>query len=169
MNKIVLLIIIIISISCSMLKKQAEPTTPIWFNTSEEGYVISCAEAENPDANLARLAAKNIAFQAYPNKIQKYLNNYVAENCISPGNEKIQAELDKVFNYFIRHLMNVEELKIEMGESSVIKVPGKGVRCYAQLKMEQTYLHAEFVEFLETSDLYMNLKLRNVLKNCFKD
>jgi len=168
MNKILLILIVLITISCSMVKKPVEPTIPIWYNAMEEGYVISCAEAENPDEYLARLAAKNIAFQAYPNKIQKHLNEYVAENCITPGDEQIQAELDKVFNHFIRHLMNVAEPKMEMGESTVMKVPGKGMRCYAQLKMEQSYLHAEFVNFLETSDLYMNPKLRNILKDCFK-
>jgi len=169
MNKIIILLVTLITISCSMVTKQTEPTIPIWYNTMEEGYVISCAEAENPDEYLARLAAKNIAFQTYPAKIQKHLNDYVAENCITPGDEKIQAELDKIFTHFMNYLMNVEEPKMEMGESSVIKVPGKGIRCYVQLKMEKPYLHAKFVEFLETSDLYINLKLRNILKKCFKD
>jgi len=169
MNKIFLILIVLITISCSMVKKQIEPTVPIWYNAMEEGYVISCAEAESPDEYLARLAAKNIAFQIYPTKIIKHLNDYVSENCITPGDETIQAELDKIFNHFTKYLMNVEEPKMEMGGSAVIKVKGKGVRCYVQLKMEQPYLHAKFVEFLETSDLYMNPSLRNILKKCFKD
>ncbi|MDP8267894.1 MAG: hypothetical protein P9L97_04120 [Candidatus Tenebribacter davisii] len=169
MKKNILLLITIITISCSMVKKQTELAIPVWYKAQVEGYVISCAEAENPDEYLARLAAKNIAFQTYPTKIQKHLNDYVAENCITPGDETIQAELDKIFNHFTKYLMNVEEPKMEMGESVVIKVKGKGVRCYVQLKMEQPYLHAKFVQFLETSDLYMIPSLRNILKKCFKD
>jgi len=167
MNKVILLLIILITISCAV-NERVNPAIPVWWNVQEEGYVISCAEAESYEEYLAKLAAKNIAFQTYPTKIHKYLNNYVAKNCIAPGDEIIQAELDKVFKHFTNYLMNVADVRIEMGETSVIPVKGKGKRCYVQLKIEQKYLHGEFVEFLETSDLYINLKLRNVLKKCFK-
>lgn len=164
----ILLFIILITISCTMVKKQTEPTVPIWYKAQEDGYVVSCAEAENPDEYLARLAAKNIAFQTYSPKINKYLNNHVAENCITPGDETIQAELDKVFNHFTNYLMNVADVQIEMGEMSVTSIRGKGKRCYIQLRIDQKYLNSEFIRFLETSDLYMNLKLKAVLKQCFK-
>jgi hypothetical protein len=169
MNKSLLVSIIILTLSCSMVKKQSEPTIPIWFNAMEEGYVISCAEAENPDEYLAKLAAKNIAFQTYPIKINKYLNNYVAENCITPGDEVIQDELDKVFKHFTNYLMNIADVKIEMGKTYTFPVKESQVKYFVQLKIEQKYLHKEFVMFLETSDLYINLKLRTVLKKCFKD
>ncbi len=168
MKSSIILFITLIIISCSVNKK-LDHVKPLWFNAPEDGYIISCAEAENPDEYLARLAAKNIAFQTYPIEINKYLNNYVADNCITPGDENIQAELDKVFKYFTNYMMNVAEVKIIKGEESVIQVPGKGNRCYVQLKIKQEYLHGKFVEFLETSDLYINRKLRAVLKKCFKD
>ncbi len=168
MKKAISLLIILITISCTV-NKQVKLAVPVWWKVPEEGYVISCAEAENPDEYLARLAAKNIAFQTYPIEINKYLNNYVADNCITPGDENIQAELDKVFKYFTNYMMNVAEVKIIKGEESVIQVSGKGKRCYVQLKIEQEYLHRKFVEFLETSDLYINRKLRAILKKCFKD
>ncbi len=165
----ILLFITLITISCSIVKKPAESTIPIWYNALEEGFVISCAEAESYEEYLAKLAAKNIAFQTYPVKINKYLNNYVAENCIAPGDEVIQAELNKIFKHFTNYLMNVADVEIEMGEVYVTSIRGKGERCYVQLKIKQKYLHGEFVEFLATSDLYMNLKLKAVLKKCFKD
>ena len=168
MKSSIILFITLIIISCSVNKK-LDHVKPLWFNAPEDGYIISCAEAENPDEYLARLAAKNIAFQTYPIEINKYLNNYVADNCITPGDENIQAELDKVFKYFTNYMMNVAEVKIIKGEESVIQVPGKGNRCYVQLKIKQEYLHGKFVEFLETSDLYINRKLRAVLKKCFKN
>ena len=161
-----LLLIILVTISCTT-NKQVKPSIPVWFNAPEDGFIISCAEAESPDEYLARLAAKNIAFQTYEIKINKYLNSYVAENCITPGDEMIQAELDKIFTHFTNYLINITDVQIIKGEESVVQVPGKGERCYVQLKIEQKYLHGKFVEFLETSDLYMNLKLRNVLKKCF--
>lgn len=168
MKKIVILLIIHITISCSMVKKPAEPVVPIWYNMSEQGYVISCAEAENPEEYMAKLAANNIAFQIYPIKVNKYLNNYVAENCITPGDEVIQAELDKVFKHFTNYVLNIADVKIEIGETYTVPIKGK-VKYFVQLKIEQKYLHGEFVEFLETSDLYINLKLKAVLKKCFKD
>ena len=168
MNKILIFLIILITISCAVNKQEIQ-TIPSWFNVIEKGYVISCAEAESYEGYLARLAAKNIAFQTYPIKINKYLNNYVADNCIAPGDEVIQAELDKLFKHFTNYLMNIADVRIEMCETFVIPVKGKGKRCYVQLKIEQKYLHGKFVEFLETSDLYINLRLRNVLKKCFKD
>jgi len=167
MKKVILLLITLITISCS-INKQDKPAIPLWFNAQEDGYIISCAEAENFEEYLAKLAAKNIAFQTYPVKINKYLNNYVAENCIAPGDEVIQAELDKIFTHFTNYLMNIAEVQIVMGETYTVIIKGK-LKCFVQLKIEQKYLHGEFVEFLETSDLYMNLKLRNVLKKCFKD
>ena len=168
MKSSIILFITLIIISCSVNKK-LDHVKPLWFYAPEDGYIISCAEAENPDEYLAKLAAKNIAFQTYPIEINKYLNNYVADNCITPGDENIQAELDKVFKHFTNYMMNVADVKIIKGEESVIQVPGKGKRCYVQLKIEQKYLHGEFVEFLETSDLYINRKLRAVLKKCFKN
>ena len=167
MRKLIILIIILITISC-VVNKQNKPAIPIWYNAQEEGYVISCAEAENPEEHMAKLAAKNIAFQTYPFKINKYLNNYVAENCITAGDEVIQAELDKIFKHFTNYLMNIADVKIEMGETHTFLVKGSQVKYFVQLKIEQKYLHGEFVEFLETSDLYINLKLRAVLKECFK-
>ena len=167
MKKIILLLIIIITISCAV-NKQVKPAIPVWWKIQEEGYVISCAEAESYEEYLAKLAAKNIAFQTYPIKINKYFNNYVAENCIAPGDEAIQAELDKVFKHFTNYLMNIADVQIEMGETHTVLIKGK-VKCFVQLKIEQKYLHGEFVEFLETSDLYINLKLRAVLKKCFND
>ena len=65
--------------------------------------------------------------------------------------------------------MNIADVQIEMGETYTIPVKGSQVKYFVQLKIEQKYLYGEFVEFLETSDLYMNLKLRNILKMCFKD
>ncbi|MEA2096860.1 MAG: hypothetical protein U9P73_09250 [Candidatus Cloacimonadota bacterium] len=168
MKKIILLLIILITISCTV-NKQVKPAIPVWWKVQEEGYVISCAEAENPEEHMAKLAANNIAFQTYPIKVNKYLNNYVAENCITPGDDMIQAELDKVFKHFTNYLMNIADVQIEMGEQSTIQTKGGMIKCFVQLKIEQKYLHGEFVEFLETSDLYMNLKLRAVLKKCFKD
>jgi len=168
MKNPILLFITIIIISCSV-NQQLDHVKPLWFNAPEDGFIVSCAEAENPDEYLARLAAKNIAFQTYPIKINKYLNSYVAENCISQGDEVIQKELDKIFNHFINYLINIADVEIEMGEVYVTSIRGKGERCYVQLKIEQKYLHGKFVEFLETSDLYMNLKLRAILKKCFKD
>jgi hypothetical protein len=167
MNKNLLFLITIVTITCTM-NKQAAPTIPFWYNAQEEGYVISCAEAENSEEFLAKLAAKNIAFQTYPTKIHKHLNNYVADNCITPGDEAIQAELDKVFKHFTNYLMNIADVQIELGETYTLPIKGK-VKCFVQLKIEQKYLHVEFIDFLETSDLYMNLKLKAVLKNCFKD
>ena len=167
-NLIILLLIILITISCAVIK-QATQTIPVWYNVTEEGFIISCAEAESYEEYLAKLAAKNIAFQTYPIKINKYLNNYVAENCIAPGDEIIQAELDKVFKHFTNYLMNIADVQIELGELSIIPIKGKSVKCFVQLKIEQKYLHEEFIEFLETSDLYFNFKLRAVLKECFKD
>ena len=164
---ILLLLVILITVSC-MVNKQVTPVIPVWYNAPEEGYVISCAEAQNPEEHMAKLAANNIAFQTYPIKINKYLNNYVAENCITPGDEVIQMELDKVFKHFTNYLMNIADVQIEIGETYIIPIKGK-VKYFVQLKIEQKYLHGEFVEFLETSDLYMNLKLRAVLKKCFKD
>ena len=164
---ILLLLVILITVSCAV-NKQIASAIPVWYNAPEEGYVISCAEAQNPEEHMAKLAANNIAFQTYPIKINKYLNKYVAENCITPGDEAIQAELDEVFKHFTNYLMNIADVKIEMGETYIIPIKGK-VRYFVQLKIEQKYLHGEFVEFLETSDLYMNLKLRAVLKKCFKD
>ncbi|MDP8202519.1 MAG: hypothetical protein P9M11_10330 [Candidatus Tenebribacter burtonii] len=169
MNKIFLILIVLLSISCSMIKKQTEPTVPIWYKVQEEGYVISCAEAESYEEYLAKLTAKNIAFQTYPIKIEKYLNNYVADNCITSGNNAIQAELDKVFKHFTNYLMNIADVQIELGEVYTIPIKGSHVKCYVQLKIEQKFLHQEFVEFLETSDLYVNLKLRNILTKCFKN
>ncbi len=168
MNKILIILIILITISCTT-NKQVTPAIPVWYNASEEGYVISCAEAESYEEYLAKLAAKNIAFQTYPIKINKYLNNYVAENCIAAGDEVIQAELDKVFKHFTNYLMNIANVKIEMGETYIIPIKGNHVKCFVQLKIEQKYLHGKFVEFLETDDLYMNFKLKAVLKKCFKD
>lgn len=165
---IILLLIILTTISCSV-NKQATQTIPVWWNVQEEGYVISCAEAENPEEHMAKLAAKNIAFQTYPTKIHKHLNNYVAENCITQGDGAIQTELDKVFKHFTNYLMNIADVRIELGELSIIPIKGKSVKCFVQLKIKQKYLHGEFVEFLETSNLYINLKLRAVLKKCFKD
>jgi len=167
MKKTILLLVILITISCAA-NRQIKPSIPVWFNAQEDGFIISCAEAQNPEEHMAKLAANNIAFQTYPIKINKYLNNYIAENCIAPGDEAIQAELDKVFKHFTNYLMNIANVKIEMGETYIIPIKGK-VRYFVQLKIEQKYLHGEFVEFLETSDLYMNLKLRAVLKKCFKD
>ena len=169
MKKPILLLVILITISCSMVKRQTEPAIPVWYNAPEEGYVISCAEADNPEEYMAKLAAKNIAFQTYPVKIDKYLNNYVAENCIAAGDEVIQKELDKVFKHFTNYLMNIADVQIEMGETYIIPVKGSHVKYFVQLKIEQKYLHGEFVKFLETSDLYINLKLRAVLKKCFKE
>ena len=167
MKKPILLFIILITISCAA-NKQVTPAIPVWYNAPEEGYVISCAEAQNPEEHMAKLAANNIAFQTYPIKINKYLNSYVAENCITSGDEKIQAELDEVFKHFTNYLMNIADVQIELGETYIIPIKGK-VKYFVQLKIEQKYLHGKFVEFLETSDLYMNLKLRAVLKKCFKD
>ena len=169
MKIIVVFFIVFITISCSMVKKPVEPVIPIWYNALVDGFVVSCAEAENPDEYLAKLAAKNIAFQTYPIKINKYLNNYVAENCIAPGDEVIQTELDKIFNHFTNYLINIADVEIEMSEVYITSIRGKGERCYVQLKIEQKYLHGKFIEFLETSDLYMNLKLKSVLKKCFND
>jgi len=168
MKNPILLFITLIIISCSV-NKQLDTVKPLWFNAQEDGFIISCAEAENPDEYLARLAAKNIAFQTYPIKINNYLNSYVAENCITPGDEDIQKELDKVFNHFTNYLMNVADVQMELGEVHVTSIRGKGERCYVQLKIEQKYLHGTFVEFLKTSDLYMNLKLKAVLIKCFND
>ena len=168
MKKVILIFIILITISCAV-NKQANPAIPLWYNAPEEGYVISCAEAESYEEYLAKLAAKNIAFQTYPIKINKYLNNYVAENCIAAGDEVIQKELDKVFKLFTNYLMNIADVQIEMGETYIIPVKGSQIKYFVQLKIEQKYLHEEFIVFLETSDLYMNLKLRNALKKCFKD
>lgn len=168
MKNLLILLMLIIITSCSV-NKQLDHAKPLWFNAQVDGFIVSCAEAENPDEYLARLAAKNIAFQTYSITINKYLNSYVAENCITPGDETIQAELDKVFNHFTNYLMNVADVQMEMGEVFVTPIRGKGKRCYVQLKIEQKYLHEEFVEFLKTSDLYMNLKLKAVLTKCFKD
>ncbi len=168
MKKTILLLVILITISCAA-NKQADHTIPVWWNIQKEGYIISCAEAQNPEEHMAKLAANNIAFQTYPIKINKYLNNYVAENCITPGDDVIQAELDKIFKHFTNYLINIAEVQIEMGETSTIPVKGSQVKYFVQLKIEQKYLHGEFVEFLETSDLYINLKLRAVLKKCFED
>ena len=168
MKKVILLLIILITISCS-LNKQAESTIPLWYNAPEDGFIVSCAEAENPEEYMAKLAAKNIAFQTYPVKINKYLNNYVADNCITAGDEMIQAELDKVFKHFTNYLMNIADVKIEMGETHTIPIKGSHVRYFVQLKIEQKYLHGEFANFLETSDLYIIPKLRVVLKKCFKN
>ncbi len=168
MKKINLLLIILITIACAV-NKQADLAIPVWYNAQEEGFVISCAEAQNPEEYMAKLAANNIAFQTYPNKINKYLNSYVAENCIAPGDEDIQKELDKVFKHFINYLMNIANVQIEMGETHTIPVKGSQVKYFVQLKIEKKYLHGKFVEFIETSDLYMNLKLRAVLKKCFTD
>ena len=166
MKKIILLLITLITISCTV-NKQIKPIIPVWYNAQEEGYIISCAEAESYEEYLAILAAKNIAFQTYPIKITKYLNNYVAENCITPGDDMIQAELDKVFNHFTNYLINIADVQIEMGETYTVPIKGN-VKYFVQLKIEQKYLHGEFVKFLGTSDLYINLKLRAVLKKCFK-
>ncbi|MCK5050254.1 MAG: hypothetical protein KAS53_00850 [Candidatus Cloacimonetes bacterium] len=168
MKKVILLFIIFVTISCAVNKK-VTPTIPVWWNIQKEGYILSYAEAESYEEYLAKLAANNIAFQTYPIKINKYLNNYVAVNCITPGDEDIQKELDKVFNHFTNYLMNVADVQMELGEIYIIPIRGKSVRCFVQLKIEQKYLHGKFVEFLETSDLYINLKLRAVLKKCFKD
>jgi len=166
MYKIFIILLLLITISCSV-NKQADPAIPVWYKVHEEGYVISCAEADNPNESLARLTAKNIAFQTYSIKIIEHLNSYVAENCIRPGDETIQTELDKVFKYFTNYLVNIADTQIEMGEIYTISIKGR-VKCYVQLKVEQKLLHEEFIEFLETSDLYINLKLRSILKNCFK-
>lgn len=166
MKKIILLLIILITISCAV-NKQGNPEIPVWWKVQEEGYIISYAETESYEEYLAKLAAKNIAFQTYPIKINKYLNNYVAENCIATEDEMIQVELDKVFNHFTNYLMNIADIRIEMGKTYTIPIKGK-VRCFVQLKVKQKYLHGKFVEFLDTSDLYINLKLRAVLKKCFK-
>ena len=168
MKNPILLFITIIIISCSV-NQQLDHVKPLWFNAPEDGYIISCAEAESYEEYLAKLAANNIAFQTYPNKINKYLNNHVAENCIAPGDELIQAELDKIFKHFTNYLMNITDVQIELGEVYVASISGKGERCYVQLKIDQKYLHGKFVEFIETSDLYINLKLKAVLKKCFKD
>ena len=168
MNKLLIFLTILITISCTV-NKQVKPAIPVWWNAPEDGFIVSCAEAQNPEEHMAKLAANNIAFQTYPIKINKYLNNYVAENCIAPGDEDIQAELDKVFKHFTNYLMNVADVQMEMGETHTIPVKGSQVKYYVQFKIEQKYLHGEFVEFLETSDLYMSLKLRAVLKKCFKD
>lgn len=167
MKNPILLLIILITISCAV-NQPTRLTKPLWWNAPEEGYVISCAEAQNPEEYMAKLAANNIAFQTYPIKINKYLNNYVAENCITPGDEMIQAELDKVFKHFTNYLMNIADVRIEIGETYIIPIKGK-VKYFVQLKIKHKFLHGEFVEFLETSDLYINLKLRAVLKKCFKD
>ena len=164
MKKTILLFMILITISCAINKS----AMPAWWNVEAEGYIISCAEAENPEEYLAKLAAKNIAFQTYPIKINKYLNEYVAENCIAPGDKTIQAELDKVFSHFTNYLMNIADVKIEIGETNTLQIKGK-TRYFVQLKIEHKYLHREFIEFLTTSDLYMNLKLKAVLRKCFKD
>lgn len=168
--KIISFALIMIILSACSLSNQSAQQFPAWWQEQEPGQICSYGFAVHQEENIARLAAQNDAFHNFKGLIMIHLNSYVAENCIEPGDELIQAELQKIFQYFINYLMNLDQPAIEMGESSFdhsrIKT-NKVVRCYAQLKMEQRYLHNEFVEFLATADFYIAPKLRSVLRECF--
>jgi hypothetical protein len=164
------IIIFAILTSCSHNKQQK--SYPYWWKLSVENEISSFGSSIHSDEKTARFGAQNQAYQKFSGQIGNYLNKYVAENCIAPGDEVIQKEIDKVFTHFISYFKNIEKPEISIGESESVQIKinkKKNIEYFVRLYVEAQYVHTKFVEFLETSDLYMNPKLRDVLKECFKE
>ncbi|HPR18755.1 MAG TPA: hypothetical protein PLD62_10975 [Candidatus Cloacimonadota bacterium] len=169
MKKINLIwIFLLLLISCAVNKVEY---FPIWWQTETEGVVTGYGTGANDLENIAKLAAQNDAYNQFTKVIIKYLNDYVATNCIEPGDEQIQRELDRIFLSFTKHFQSLTTPKITIGnsEATSIKIDGKiHLKYFVSLQIQQSEIRADFVDFLDTSDLYISPKLRSVLRNCFK-
>ncbi|MCF7793020.1 MAG: hypothetical protein K9N09_03800 [Candidatus Cloacimonetes bacterium] len=169
MKKIIPVLISQILISC-YFNSQNREYLPVWWEKEEPGYVCSYGIGVNDKEHIARLAAQNDAYYNYPDIITKYMNDFVAKNCIEPGDEQIQKKLDRIFLNFNNYYTNIKSPAISVGLSESIELRLKGkkhFKYFVQLQISDTDLHAAFVEYLETSDLYILPKLRLVLKECF--
>ena len=163
-------LIFLILISCS-INKQESKYYPIWWDQQAEGEISSFGRGIHEDEKTSRFIAQNDAFQKISGQIAFHLNQYVSENCIAPGDEQIQNELDKIFRRFMSYFKNIEKPEISIGESEFVSIKIKrksNIEYFTQLYVEKKYVHASFVEFLDTADFYINPKLMNVLRECFE-
>ena len=172
MKNLSLLTILIFSILTSCSQNKQQKSYPYWWKLSVENEISSYGFGIHSDEKTARFAAQNSAYQQLSGQIGNYLNKYVAENCIASGDEVIQKELDKIFTHFIKYFKNIEKPEISIGESESVKIKinkKQNIEYFVRLYINEKYVHTKFVEFLDTSDLYMNPKLRSVLKECFEE
>lgn len=157
--------------TCSFFS-QSKEYFPVWWQEEQTELICSYGIGIHHQQHISRLAAQNNAYYEFPEIISKYLNDYVATNCIEPGDEQIQKELDRIFQNFNNYYINIESTDISLGFSEQIELKIKGKKSYknfVQLHINNKDLHKAFVKFLETSDLYILPKLRNILKDCFRE
>ena len=162
------ILIFLILTSCSQNK--LEKSYPYWWKLSVENEISSFSSGIHSDEKTAKFAAQNLAYRQLSGQIGDYLNKYVAENCIVPGDEVIQKELDKIFTHYISYFKNIEKPEISIGESESVKIKinkKQNIEYFVRLYVDEKYVHTKFAEFLDTSDLYINPRLREVLKECF--
>ena len=172
MKKLSILSILIFSLLASCSHNKQLKSYPYWWNLSVENEISSYGSGIYSDEKTAKFTAQNSAYQQFSGQIGNHLNKYVAENCIASGDEVIQKELDKIFTHFISYFKNIEKPEISIGESEsvIIKINKKqNIKYFVRLYIDEKYVHTKFVEFLDKSDLYMNPKLREVLKECFEE
>jgi hypothetical protein len=166
-----LVIVCLCAISCS-INKQTARFLPLWWDQPVEGEISSFGSGIHPDEKTARFAAQNDAYQKINGKIAGYLNQHIANNCIESGDEQLQTELDKIFRHFLNYFANLKKPEITSGEDEFVRITvdrKNSIEYFTRLYLDNKYVNAEFVEFLETSDIYILPKLRNVLKECFKE
>lgn len=173
MKKSAIFAILIFSIltSCSFNKPKTR-FLPLWWKQKIEGEISSFGTGVHSDEKTARFAAQNDAYERMNGQIAYHLNRHVAENCITPGDKQLQKELDKIFRQFLSYFTNIEKPEIKSGEGEFvrIKIDRKDrIEYFTRLYVESKYVHSKFVEFLDTTDLYMNPKLRTVLRECFEE
>jgi hypothetical protein len=171
MKKILIILSLIIFISCSINKQETE-YYPFWWEQDVEGQISSFGIGVNKEDNTSRFASQNDAYHRLPGKIAIYLNDYVSENCIEPGDTQIQKELDRIFRHYLKYFNSIEkpDIKLDQCEFKRIKIEGKNsIKYFTRIYVTQEFLHASFVEFLDTTDLYILPKLRSVLKECFEE
>ncbi|MDO9577334.1 MAG: hypothetical protein Q7J16_05575 [Candidatus Cloacimonadales bacterium] len=173
MKKLTIFIIVVFSIlnSCSINKQEAK-FFPLWWQQQDKESISSFGQGINADEKTARFAAQNDAYKKISGQAAYYLNQHVAENCIAPGDKQIQNELDNIFRHFMNYFNNIEKPEITIGESEFVRVTidrKNKIEYFIRLYVESKYVHSKFVEFLDTTDRYMNPKLRAVLKECFEE
>jgi hypothetical protein len=157
--------------SCSWTQKQGD-YYPDWWLEHEEGRISFYGIGSHDQQHIARLAAQNDAFQKIRNPIFLHLNTYVAENCIEPGDEEIQKELDRIFLNFCNYLINLENPEIILNKAEVNKMKVSGeikFTYFVQMQINQNNLHKSMLNYLKTSDLYIHPSLKMVLKQCFSE
>jgi hypothetical protein len=167
MKKTLLIFFSLISISCAFNSTTPE-YIPAWWQKEETGTICSYGTGVHDKEHIARLAAQNDAYYKFPPIITKYLNDYVAQYCIEPGDDMIQKELDRIFLNFNNYYMNIKSPAMTLGYSEAIRMKIKGkthYKYFVQLLISESDLKAAFVEYLQTTDLYILPKLRILLKN----